>query len=106
MLGAWIQGRTGQFVGGRHRRRAGVGFPCPGYGPCPPRRNSAGGSFGVERLTSFVRERLASGLSAAETMRQAIRTLLAHEQGRLGDDASLLLLEWRQHSGEAPLSLP
>jgi hypothetical protein len=38
---------------------------------------------------------LAAGLPSSETIRRVVRALLAHQQGRLSDDASLLLVEWR-----------
>ena len=54
-----------------------------------------GSFFGLERLTDLVIRHLAGGLGAAETMRRVTRELLEHHQGPLGDDASIMLLEWR-----------
>ncbi len=59
-------------------------------------RSPDGDFFGVDRLTDLIRTQLAGGLSAPETMRRAVRELLAHHQGQLTDDATLLMLEWRR----------
>jgi hypothetical protein len=59
-------------------------------------RSPDGEFFGVDRLADLVRTQLAGGLSAPETMRRAVRELLAHHQGQLTDDATLLMLEWRR----------
>jgi serine phosphatase RsbU (regulator of sigma subunit) len=59
-------------------------------------RSPDGEFFGVERLADLVRTQLAGGLSPPETMRRAVRELLAHHQGQLTDDATLLMLEWRR----------
>ncbi len=57
-------------------------------------RSPEGEFFGEQRLVDLVVRNLAAGLPAPETMRRVIRELLAHQQGRLSDDASLLLLQW------------
>jgi hypothetical protein len=59
-------------------------------------RSPDGEFFGVDRLGDLVCTQLAGGLSAPETMRRAVRELLAHHQGQLTDDATLLMLEWRR----------
>jgi serine phosphatase RsbU (regulator of sigma subunit) len=59
-------------------------------------RSPDGEFFGVDRLADLVRTQLAGGLSAPETMRRAVRELLAHHQDQLTDDATLLMLEWRR----------
>jgi hypothetical protein len=46
-------------------------------------------------LTELIAIHLASGLPTPETMRRVIRSLLAHQQGQLADDATMLLAEWR-----------
>jgi serine phosphatase RsbU (regulator of sigma subunit) len=58
-------------------------------------RSPAGEFFGEQRLVDLLTRNLASGLPAPETMRRVVRTLLAHQQGQLTDDATLLLVEWR-----------
>ena len=58
-------------------------------------RSPDGEFFGVDRLVDTVLRQLAGGLSGPETMRRVVRALLEHQQERLQDDASLLLVEWR-----------
>ncbi|WP_055479202.1 PP2C family protein-serine/threonine phosphatase [Sphaerimonospora mesophila] len=58
-------------------------------------RSPEGEPFGIERFTRFVIRREADGISAPETVRRLIQSVLAHQQGVLQDDATVLLLEWR-----------
>ncbi|MFC0864542.1 PP2C family protein-serine/threonine phosphatase [Sphaerimonospora cavernae] len=58
-------------------------------------RNPEGEPFGMERFTSFVIRREADGVSAPETVRRLIVSVLDHQQGVLQDDATVLLVEWR-----------
>jgi hypothetical protein len=51
--------------------------------------------FGEERLIDLLRRNFAAQLPSAETLRRVVRALLEHQQGRLSDDASLLIIEWR-----------
>ncbi|MCO1577264.1 serine/threonine-protein phosphatase [Crossiella sp. SN42] len=51
--------------------------------------------FGLRRFTDFIIRREADGYSAPETLRRLMRTVLAHQDDHLQDDASVLLLEWR-----------
>ncbi|MFG2137831.1 PP2C family protein-serine/threonine phosphatase [Streptomyces sp. NPDC048650] len=62
-------------------------------------RNSEGAEFGLEGFTDFLIQHHADGLPVPETLRRLIRRHLAYHEGRLGDDATVLLLEW---SGPAP----
>jgi len=39
-------------------------------------------------------------------MRRVVRALLAHQQGHLSDDATLLLLEWRSGNEQALIPSP
>jgi hypothetical protein len=57
-------------------------------------RSPAGEFFGEDRLADVVLRQLAGGLAGPETMRRVVRSLLEHQQGRLQDDASLMLVEW------------
>ena len=66
-------------------------------------RSPEGDFFGVDRLVDLVIRNLAGGLPTPETMRRVVRALLAHQQGQLTDDATLLLLEWRSGNAEALL---
>jgi hypothetical protein len=58
-------------------------------------RNPTGDQFGLRRFTDFVIRHEADGLSAPETLRRLMHTILAYQNGRLQDDASVLLVEWR-----------
>ena len=60
--------------------------------------------FGVQRLLDLLSANLADGLPVPETMRRLVRSLLEHQQGPLGDDATMLLVEWR--SGNQASLLP
>jgi serine phosphatase RsbU (regulator of sigma subunit) len=57
-------------------------------------RSPDGNFFGEQRLADLIVRNLAAGLPAPETMRRVVRALLEHQQGRLDDDATLLLLQW------------
>ncbi|HUR51556.1 MAG TPA: PP2C family protein-serine/threonine phosphatase [Mycobacteriales bacterium] len=59
-------------------------------------RSPDGAFFGIDRLADLIRTQLAGGLSAPETMRRVVRDLLAHHEGQLTDDATLLMLQWRR----------
>jgi serine phosphatase RsbU (regulator of sigma subunit) len=58
-------------------------------------RSPDGEFFGLQRLLDLLGRHFAAELPAPETMRRVVRALLEHQQGRLTDDATLLLLEWR-----------
>lgn len=64
-------------------------------------RSPTGDFFGVERLVDLLTRNLAGGLPTPETMRRVVRAVLAHQQGQLTDDATLLLLEWRSSNQRA-----
>ncbi len=66
-------------------------------------RSPDGDFYGVERLVELLTRHLAGGLPTPETMRRVVRALLAHQQGQLSDDATLLLLEWRSGTEHALL---
>lgn len=66
-------------------------------------RSPEGDFFGVEQLVDLLARNLAGGLPTPETMRRVVRALLAHQQGQLTDDATLLLLEWRSGNEQALL---
>jgi serine phosphatase RsbU (regulator of sigma subunit) len=57
-------------------------------------RSPDGEFFGDQRLADLVLSSMASGLPPPETMRRVVRAILAHQQGRLTDDASLVLIQW------------
>jgi hypothetical protein len=57
-------------------------------------RSREGHEFGLERLTDFLIRHNADGLPLPETLRRLIHQHLDYHQGRLEDDATVLLLEW------------
>ena len=50
--------------------------------------------FSDERLADFVIRASASGHAGPEVLRRLIQAVLAHQDGELQDDATLLLVEW------------
>lgn len=60
-------------------------------------RDAAGELFGVDRLGEFLMETLRAGMSAPETMRRLIHTIVSYEEGELRDDATAAMLQWRRH---------
>jgi serine phosphatase RsbU (regulator of sigma subunit) len=58
-------------------------------------RSAQGRAFGFDRLADFFGRAAASGLAAPETMRRLVHTVVDHHGGRLQDDATCLLVEWR-----------
>jgi Stage II sporulation protein E (SpoIIE) len=57
-------------------------------------RDRTGDEFGVARFIEFLNRHHAEGLPVPETLRRLMRAILAHNQGKLGDDATVLCLEW------------
>lgn len=57
-------------------------------------RDEHGRFFGEERLVEFTERAAVGKLSAPETLRRLGRAVLDHQDGRLQDDATLLLAEW------------
>jgi serine phosphatase RsbU (regulator of sigma subunit) len=68
-------------------------------------RSPDGAFFGEERLADFVLRAAASGDPAPEILRRLMRDVLAHQAGRLQDDASIVLLEWRTVDEREPLQV-
>jgi serine phosphatase RsbU (regulator of sigma subunit) len=58
-------------------------------------RSPAGEFFGEARLADFVVRAEESGDPPPETLRRLMRSVLEHQAGRLQDDASIVLVEWR-----------
>jgi hypothetical protein len=58
-------------------------------------RDPAGHQFGLQRFTDFIIRREADGLSAPETLRRLMHAILDYQDDRLQDDASVLMVEWR-----------
>jgi len=57
-------------------------------------RSSSGELFGEGRLIDFVVRATAAGEPAPEALRRLIRTILEHLDGKLRDDATIVLTEW------------
>ncbi|MWA00639.1 SpoIIE family protein phosphatase [Actinomadura sp. LD22] len=55
--------------------------------------------FGLVRFVDFIIRANAAGLPVPETLRRLIHSILRHHEGRLDDDATVLLLEWRGSAG-------
>ena len=58
-------------------------------------RRPNGDDFGLDRLADFLVRAEASKEPPAETMRRVAKALLAHQEGQLQDDATLLMVHWR-----------
>ncbi|MBO0915393.1 PP2C family protein-serine/threonine phosphatase [Streptomyces laculatispora] len=75
-------------------------------------RNQDGQEFGLDRLIDFLVRHHADGLSVPETLRRLIRHHLDYHNGRLNDDATVMLVEWhgptpfRPHHLKALVGLP
>jgi serine phosphatase RsbU (regulator of sigma subunit) len=57
-------------------------------------RDRRGRFFGEDRLVEFTEHAAADELSAPETLRRLAAAVLEHQEGRLQDDATLLLVDW------------
>ncbi len=57
-------------------------------------RDRHGGFFGEDRLVELTEHAAASELSAPETLRRLATAVMEHQEGRLQDDATLLLVDW------------
>jgi hypothetical protein len=58
-------------------------------------RSATGELFGLDRLSDFVIENTAEGVPAPEALRRLTHAILEHQRGRLSDDATVILVEWR-----------
>jgi serine phosphatase RsbU (regulator of sigma subunit) len=66
-------------------------------------RAADGVSFGSERLADFIIRHSSAGLPAPETMRRLNRAILDFQHGRLRDDATAILVEWKPDRPERKL---
>ncbi|MBB4781251.1 hypothetical protein BJY27_002212 [Streptomyces rapamycinicus] len=57
-------------------------------------RRPGGREFGLTRFVDFLIRRHADGLPVPETLRRLVGAVMAHHDGRLQDDATVLLCEW------------
>ncbi|SDK76746.1 Stage II sporulation protein E (SpoIIE) [Nonomuraea maritima] len=62
-------------------------------------QSPGGERFGLERFIDFVVRWESSGMSAPETLRRLIQTILEHQSGWLQDDATVLTVGWRAPLG-------
>jgi hypothetical protein len=51
--------------------------------------------FGLDRLSDFLIRGTATGLPASEALRRLDRVIVDFQNGRLSDDATIVLLQWR-----------
>lgn len=58
-------------------------------------RDEEGHEFGARRFADFVIRHESDGFSAPETLRRLMRAVLRHQRGRLQDDATVLMVDWR-----------
>jgi hypothetical protein len=58
-------------------------------------RRANGQDFGLDRLADFLVRAASSNEPPAETMRRLAKAMLAHQEGQLQDDATLLMVHWR-----------
>lgn len=64
-------------------------------------RSPSGEEFGLGRFVDFLVRHQADELPVPETLRRLIRHHLEYHEGRLNDDATVLLAEWQGPSGLA-----
>lgn len=58
-------------------------------------RAADGEFFGVDRLVDMVSRTSASATPAPEMMRRLMHAILAHQEGGMQDDATIVVVEWR-----------
>ncbi|MEU7872516.1 PP2C family protein-serine/threonine phosphatase [Dactylosporangium sp. NPDC049140] len=69
-------------------------------------RTADGEFFGLDRLGDYVTRALADRLPAPETMRRLVHAILTHQNDRLQDDATAVLVEWRPTAAPTADLLP
>lgn len=62
---------------------------------CTEAKTPTGEAFGEDRLGDFLVREQSAGLGLAETLRRLSHAILEHAGGRLKDDATVVLLEYR-----------
>nr|WP_226534868.1 PP2C family protein-serine/threonine phosphatase [Streptomyces daghestanicus] len=58
-------------------------------------RDAHGEEFGKDRFIDYVQRHHSGGFTLHETLRRLMRAVLDHHAGRMDDDATVLLAEWR-----------
>jgi len=66
-------------------------------------RDRDGQPFGLERLVELTERHAAAELAPSEIVRRLSHAVLAHQQGQLRDDATLLLVEWNPNAARRTL---
>lgn len=69
-------------------------------------RTPDGQQFSAERLVEFIERQSDRSLSAPETLRRLRHAIMAHQHGRLQDDATVLLCEWRRGTEDTMIPTP
>lgn len=64
-------------------------------------RTPEGLPFTAERLVEFIERESDTGNPAPETLRRLRHAIMGHQQGRLQDDATVMLCEWRRGTEKA-----
>ncbi|WP_243715949.1 PP2C family protein-serine/threonine phosphatase [Actinomadura darangshiensis] len=62
--------------------------------------------FGLVRFIDFIVRHNAAALPVPETLRRLVHSILEHHEGRLDDDATVLVLEWHGPSGAVDATAP
>lgn len=57
-------------------------------------RNRDGEEFGLDRFMNYIIQQNAEGLPVPETLRRLVHAMMAHHEGQLRDDATVVFLEW------------
>ncbi|MCI4063957.1 serine/threonine-protein phosphatase [Micromonospora sp. R77] len=65
-------------------------------------RSADGEPFGTDRLVDFAVRTLADGLPLPETGRRLVHAILAYQDDKLADDATVLLVRWLGPPGPGP----
>jgi serine phosphatase RsbU (regulator of sigma subunit) len=68
-------------------------------------RDTRGEMFGRDRFVDFIIRHQADGMPAPETLRRLVHAVLDHHDGRLSDDATVLLCEWHGDTAVASRDL-
>jgi serine phosphatase RsbU (regulator of sigma subunit) len=64
-------------------------------------RSTTGDYFGIDRLVDFAVKAIADQLPLPETTRRLVHAILAHQDDRLQDDATVLIAQWRDSAPAA-----
>ncbi|EHR60576.1 PP2C family protein-serine/threonine phosphatase [Saccharomonospora cyanea] len=72
----------------------------------PEARDEEDRLFGIERLVGLIERDSAAALSAPETLRRVMHGVLEYQRGRIQDDATLMMVDWRPPPGTGPQETP